>query len=519
MKNKKVLLGIICFVILVFTILSVILFKSEENVVLNENTNNKNKINNSFLTYMIETESGSGIYEKTTANSWPESGYIFNSTLSGCENGGELKWDDENKQVLMLSVKSDKCYVYFDKYLSPTISSVSVTDTTTSSISVSVSASGGTNNVATYYYSINDGEYTSSSSNTHTFSGLNKGTTYSIKVYVKDTNGVDSVVYTINAETINEIFLADVCSNGTNLATCIKNYYNEAGSEMSGIYYHTSSLANSAGDNSYRYAGASDEVNNYVCFGSTLNECPYDNLYRIIGVFGTETKLIKADFASSSLLGTNGDYSEEENNPYRTYIGKLESWGKYFWSGNAWNDTDWRNSRLNTINLNTNFLSNIGSNWANKIVYHNWIIGGNVESNIIGSPPKNVYKNEIINPVANTTYNAKIGLIYVSDVGFASTNYYWGIINMEDFGFTDNWLMLRETEWTITRISDIKGSIASIWNSGDIWERNGCNITLNDAGTITSPSEEWAVRPVFYLNSNVVYISGSGTSSDPIRIN
>ena len=48
-------------------------------------------------------------------------------------------------------------------------------------------------------------------------------------------------------------------------------------------------LANSAGDNSYRYAGANP--NNYVCFGSTANTCPSKNLYRIIGVFGDQVKL------------------------------------------------------------------------------------------------------------------------------------------------------------------------------------------------------------------------------------
>ena len=53
-----------------------------------------------------------------------------------------------------------------------------------------------------------------------------------------------------------------------------------------GIYYHESSLANGAGDNSYRYAGASDSVNNYICLGSDVATCPDANLFRIIGVFG-----------------------------------------------------------------------------------------------------------------------------------------------------------------------------------------------------------------------------------------
>ena len=50
----------------------------------------------------------------TTANGWPTDGYVFNTILSKCENGGELSWDDTNKRVLMSGNVSDKCYVYFD---------------------------------------------------------------------------------------------------------------------------------------------------------------------------------------------------------------------------------------------------------------------------------------------------------------------------------------------------------------------------------------------------------------------
>ena len=75
----------------------------------------------------------------------------------------------------------------------------------------------------------------------------------------------------------------------------IDNVYVEDG--VNGLYYHdgvgTYTNANQeAGDNSYRYAGANP--NNYVCFGSTETMCPADNLYRIIGVFGNQIKLIKA---------------------------------------------------------------------------------------------------------------------------------------------------------------------------------------------------------------------------------
>ena len=79
--------------------------------------------------------------------------------------------------------------------------------------------------------------------------------------------------------------LSDVCTSGDNLASCITTLSNKSEPSIVNIYHHTSSLANGAGDNSYRYAGASDSVNNYICLGSDEATCPEANLFRIIGVF------------------------------------------------------------------------------------------------------------------------------------------------------------------------------------------------------------------------------------------
>ena len=57
------------------------------------------------------------------------------------------------------------------------------------------------------------------------------------------------------------------------LAEYVKSQYTGTQGENS-LYYHNSSLANGAGDNSYRYAGASDSVNNYICLGSDAATCP-----------------------------------------------------------------------------------------------------------------------------------------------------------------------------------------------------------------------------------------------------
>ena len=75
---------------------------------------------------------------------------------------------------------------------------------------------------------------------------------------------------------------------------------------INNLYYHTSSLANSAQDNSYRYSGAIP--NNYVCFGSDNEVCDEEHLYRIIGIFSSEIKLIKYDYTTSNITGSDAAY-------------------------------------------------------------------------------------------------------------------------------------------------------------------------------------------------------------------
>ena len=198
------------------------------------------------------------------------------------------------------------------------------------------------------------------------------------------------------------------------------------------IYYHDSNLTNGAGDNSYRYAGASDQVNNYVCFGSTQSPCPADNLYRIIGVFGDRVKLIKSDYATTALLGTDGDYSKmytaeyQDNSNYKE--NNLANIAAYTWNyknnttiNSRYGSNTWSTSLLNKTNLNQNFITNIGADWAAKIDMTTWKVGGNTWVNIGLQPASYTYQNEIVNPVTtNTTdnateYSAKIGLMYVSD--------------------------------------------------------------------------------------------------------
>ncbi len=261
------------------------------------------------------------------------------------------------------------------------------------------------------------------------------------------------------------------------------------------LYLHDSTLTNGAGDNSYRYAGSSDTTNNFVCFGydSTDGTCPTDYLYRIIGVFNDNVKLIKYERAGNNLLGTNGTYDKSKDS--------------YSWDTNA--NNVWSKTRLNTINLNTNFINNIGIVWANKIITYTWKVGGNTYENITSRYPNGAYQNEIVNPATTASYNAKIGLMYVSDYGYAASSSSWStaLNGYDNTNVTnENWMYYGSNAvYTITP------------NTNDAI--NTYTILHGYMGFVIGAYNYGMVLPCFYLNSNVTYVSGSGTKTSPYIIN
>ena len=305
--------------------------------------------------------------------------------------------------------------------------------------------------------------------------------------------------------------IADYCSTGTELASCIKRFGN-LGPSVSAIYIHNSSLTNGAGDNSYRYAGAGDQVNNFVCFGSDAATCPTDNLYRIIGVFEDKVKLIKYDYATSALLGTAGDYSGSETPNASYYKGILTSIDGYYWN-NVTKKNTWSESNLNKINLNTNFINNIGSEWANKIATTTWKVGGNTFDNIVKSVPSVAYQNEIVAPAENTTYDAKIGLMYASDYGFAASSSAWTKTLLNYNGNDANGTSIRTINWMYMGYYD--STISR--NSG--YSSSAFLVGLDGYVGNLSVSTDNGVRPSFNLSSSITYVSGSGSAVDPILIN
>ena len=282
------------------------------------------------------------------------------------------------------------------------------------------------------------------------------------------------------------------------LASHITSLYTSQGANN--LYYHDASLANGAGDESYRYSGANP--NNYVCFGSNESPCPTDNLYRIIYVKGGQVKLIKATVASSALLGTDGDYSSSTRYSWNYKADTTIN------SGNGSND--WSTSLLNKTNLNKNFINKIGTTWAGKIATTVWQVGGAGWDMLEAAGIKNMYSKEM-NTNASTTSSSKVGLMYASDYGFAASPKYWSLLGYnydgEDIrkGIKENWLYNGGSyEWTISRYSSDAYGVFYVYTYGYVIEHNASNTCV--------------VRPSFNLESSVTYVSGSGSADDPIRI-
>lgn len=404
--KKHMKLFIALAVILLITIIFIFVTSSKENNFYKESTDNIEKriMQENTLSMMLETEEGSGNYEMTTASSWPTDGYVFNETLSKCENGGELSWDDENKRVVMSGNVSDKCYVYFDKVLT--------------------------------------------------------------------------------------------------LATYVKSLYTGTQGDNN-IYYHDSTLANGAGDNSYRYAGASETTNNYVCFGSTESPCPTDNLYRIIGVFNGKVKLVKYNdigtFDTSKYNATSFADTEAYNALNSTFIDTFDIRWKNMISTENWISgivSSSSVSKLNFKNNNTNVKFLAGS--ATSPLTINWYTA------------KNWY---IVESGAEHKLSMKIGTISISELRYAMNSSNWNLSTLDN----TSWLYYSKNEafylfecFTDNTISDTMGYYMT--TDGILY--------AYISPTKISPLEYITtyVRPSFYLVSSVLYKSGIGTSYDAIYI-
>ena len=286
----------------------------------------------------------------------------------------------------------------------------------------------------------------------------------------------------------------NICKTKYSYDITVINAYNEA--ECTGKAYENYELQKAYLKNSVSNVGAGNwrkGVENYLCFGSDASPCPDEYLFRIVGVFDNQIKLVKATYATNQFLGTNGTYNSGYAYDDHTYY---------------WNNTTsniWENSALNRVNLNTNYLNTFDDVWIDKIADTIWKVGGAKASVLSSNNAYSIYYGEITNTYSDNTVSAtygpaKIGLLYFSDYAFMFMPRLWGSLPSKSYSFyPPYWL---EDQLSITRTSDSESLLSGL--NGSFWK----------------PNELYGrIYPAFYLKSDITYKSGTGEVNNPIRIN
>ena len=243
----------------------------------------------------------------------------------------------------------------------------------------------------------------------------------------------------------------------------------------------------------YRYRGASPK--NYVTFNNEV--------WRILGVFPTDD-------------GTG----KIEN---RIKIVRNESIGNKYWDTSQSNN--WaRPATLNT-ELNTTYLNSLDSTSQSMIGQAKYYLGGKTptSNNGYADTPLQFYSYErkIQNTTSNEFYNGtnpnswvgKLGLMYLSDYGYASSNCENKKIYDSNSSSNDiracngtNWLYnIKVNEWLLPQ--NASNSYFAFFVS-----------SVGRADYYLVYNSQFAVRPVLYLISSAQITGGNGTSSSPYTL-
>ncbi len=273
-----------------------------------------------------------------------------------------------------------------------------------------------------------------------------------------------------------DLSIGSICK-GRNLAQCLKDNYDVENTEdsegnKSGIFYHDGDGKDSgegekeAKDNSYRYGGIN--VKNYVCFG--VDECSEsnnaDSLYRIIGVFGNNLKIIKAE-------------GEEKN----------------------WNSTQ------------TVTKSSEEPKYKNMLISKEWYTEG-MEESMLSKDALGVYQAEI----SGSTTSAKQGIMYVSEYLYGASPSYWET-SANNYGEAKNYNWLyKGLEWTVSKEKGTENAYA-INEAGNVGKNNKTvssesRISLNLKDTVILVKGEGTKEDPYILADIGIVISDLSGEED-----
>ena len=272
-------------------------------------------------------------------------------------------------------------------------------------------------------------------------------------------------------------------------------------------------------DQNIRYYGSNP--NNYVSFNNEL--------WRIIGVFGNNVKLVRKDSLGelswdSSESSVNGGYGVNEwsQADLQVYLNKM------YYGGTSVTCYNGENNTTTTCPTGT-----IDETSKSLIDYHTWNTGAPNYNTLYNSTTKSfdtiefykaergsvngktcssgTYCNDTV--TRTTEWPGYIGLPYVTDWAYASgeddcntkidvsSTYKCKNNNWMHYGSTNN-----DTTWVMS-------PFALPVNANVVWHVRGGGRTGN-----VGAARPLSAFPTIYLKSNIIIESGKGTSSDPYEL-
>ena len=237
----------------------------------------------------------------------------------------------------------------------------------------------------------------------------------------------------------------------------------------------------------YRYIGV--DPNNYVSFNNEL--------WRIIGVFTVD----------------DGTGKKEQ----RLKLIRNEPIGNMRWDVNSL--SNWPTASLHDDLNSGNYWTNSLSAEAKEMIGDTlWYLGGTANytsaSNGLTSHFYSYERGTEVYSGRSTSWIGKVGLMYASDYGYATSGgtttnrnaclnkelYNWDSSSFSDCKNND-WLYNFDYQWTLTSRSSTSNDVFYVFNTGFVTD----NLARNTRGA----------RPVVFLKSNITIASGNGSSSQP----
>ena len=359
---------------------------------------------------------------------------------------------------------------------------ISSTSSTESTITINLSGRDSHSGIQSYKYSINNGAYIKTTDSTHTFTGLESGTSYSIKVQVVDKAG------NVSSEVTTNVITEKPSAKDTILAN---SKVNEGTPNFGNIATTDEGLYKAEDDwgESYYFRGA--VTNNWVKFAGYY--------WRIIRINGDGSIRVIYNGTSTQTTGTStqistGSFNSSYNASY--YVGLKYSFDEQFGSSKKsailTKLEQWYDSNLNNvssyINSSTGFCTDrttaSGYNWvaSNEDFYY-----ASYERLDSKKSPSFVCSN------SSDLLKISIGLISADEVAYAGAKL--GTPNSSYYLYTG------QSYWTMSpRLYDYYASVHTVASNGNVGN-----------GYVNSSN---GIRPVINLKADIL-LKGSGTSTDP----